>query len=67
MPKASKTNRQMFDAFASKYEDVPAVFIARTLDYLENYGNCFDAILDYKPIAIQEFNTERNKWQNKKL
>lgn len=67
MPKVSKTNRQMFEAFANKYDNVPAVFIARTLDNLENYGNCFDAILDYKSVAIQEFNAERNIWQNKKL
>jgi len=67
MPKVSKTNRQMFEAFTSKYDNVPAVFIARTLDNMENYGDCFDVILDYKPVTIQEFNVERSIWQNKKL
>jgi hypothetical protein len=39
----------------------------RSIDNFVNFGDCFDAVHDYEPHAIQEFNTEKNKWQNKKL
>lgn len=67
MQKVSKTKREMYDAFKKKYENVPSVFIMRSMDNFVSFGDCFDAIIDYKPHAIQEFNVEKNKWQNKKL
>ena len=67
MQKASKTKREMSDAFKKKYENIPSVFIMRSIDSFINFGDCFDAVHDYEPHAIQEFNTEKNKWQNKKL
>ncbi len=67
MQKPSKTKREMFTAFVSKYQDVPASFIARTLDYQDNLGDCFDSIMDYESFAIKEFDNNKNKWKNKNL
>lgn len=67
MLKRSKTNREMFNAFADKYKNIPLVFIARNLDYHQNLGDCFDAIVDYKPHAIQEFDNRKNVWKSKNL
>ena len=67
MQKVSKTKREMFNAFNKKYKNVPEIFVMRTLDYAANFGNCFDVIEDYKPHAIQEFNSEKSIWLNKKL
>lgn len=65
MPNRSKTNREMFNAFAQKYNNVPAIFIARSLDYHENLGKCFDSIADYYHHAIQEFDNEKKIWKSK--
>ena len=57
----------MFDAFTAKYKNVPSVFIARSLDYHDNLGKCFDSIMDYDPCVAQEFDVEKNDWQSKTL
>jgi hypothetical protein len=67
MQKVSKTKREMFDAFTAKYKNVPSVFIARSLDYHDNLGKCFDSIMDYDPCVAQEFDVEKNDWQSKTL
>jgi len=67
MQKASKTKREMFDAFVSKYKNVPAIFIARSLDYHETLGKCFDSIADYNSHAIQQFDIDKKIWKNKNL
>lgn len=67
MQKASKSKRQMAEAFQAKYKNIPFVFIARNLDYHDKLGDCFDCIIDYKDSAMQEFNFETHKWQSKNL
>lgn len=67
MQSPSKSKREMFSAFINKFPDVPNIFIARSLDYQNNLGTCFDYIMDYKKNAIQEFNVNQNKWLSKNL
>ena len=67
MQKPSKSKRDMFHAFSKSYKEVPISFVMRSLDNFSNLGNCFDAIEDYTPYAVQEFDYGKNVWQSKKL
>jgi hypothetical protein len=56
-----------YDAFVTKYDKVPPIFIFRTLECAETLGDAFDLIADFKHNSKMIcWNEEGKIWQSSK-
>lgn len=62
-----KSKREMLEAFALKYQDIPFAFIYRTLENTIYFGECFDMLEDYEATSLKYYESETKKWKNKIL